>query len=78
MSEIDKNFRTFDILRSLFSHFPIEVVKYSFKNFMGFEFNFCWTFADILTPKWLIKYTSCKKTKIMKFSDPFGVFLKSF
>ena len=32
MSEIDKHLQTLELIRSIFSHFPTEVLKYSLKT----------------------------------------------
>ena len=69
----------FDFLRSILSHFPTEVCKYSFKSLLDYEFfSLRWTFSNILTPKRFKKYTSCTKTSLLKFFDSFGVILKCF
>ena len=65
-------------MRSMFSPFPIEVCKYSFKSPMEFDISHCWTSGEILTPKRFKKYTSCTKTKMLKLFDSFGVILKCF
>ena len=49
LSAIDKNF--VDILQSIFSHFPTEVCKCSFRSLIDYEFRLCWTFALQCTGK---------------------------
>ena len=78
MSEIDKNFDIFDILRSILSHFLTEVCEYFFESLMDYEICHFFAFAKILTPKVIQKVTNCTKPKILNFFDSFGVTLKCF
>ena len=51
-----------------FDHFPTEVFKLFLKSLLHYEFNHCWTFANILTPKRFKKYIlSCIKTRCWTF-----------
>ena len=57
LPEIGTNFDTVDNVRSNLVHFPTEVCKYFFGSLLNYEFNLYWTFANILTPEQLRRYT---------------------
>ena len=78
MSEIERNFDNFDILRSILSHPPTEVFKYSIESLLEFEIRLCWTFVNIPTTKPFKKYKNCTKTMMLKFFNSFVVIPKCF
>ena len=78
MSEIERKFDNFDIFRSILSHSPTEVCKYSIESLLDFEIRLCWTFANIPTTKPFKNYKSCTKTMILKIFNSFVVISKCF
>ena len=78
MSEIGKILDVFKFLLSILSHLPTEVCNYFFKCRQNNEFELCWTFAIILTPKRLKKDIGCLKTKMLKFSTHLESFWRVF
>ena len=79
MSEIRKSFDILEFLNQFCNLQPKPANRNpQFQSILNYQFNLCWAIANILTPNRFKKYTSCTKTKFLKFFDHFGVILKCF